>query len=524
MLFVAERFAVKLYVEVCNMAYKKQTWVDGVTPVDAEHLNYMEEGIENNAVEVARIAAKIDRTLPSAAKLKQYAALFNGTEEVEGFLFFTDPHLINKTTMDEIPKNVTSDLQTIRDYYANTPTSFALCAGDWIDDDYTGDEACFLLGVVRGLWKTWFGNGCFVIGNHEYNDCGEQILETDTIRNLLLPHEEKNYYTYNGDKTKFYVLDTGRLGYDHTEYGWEQIDWLANALIKDDAKYSAIASHIWYIADTDGTLILTPFADAVLRLAQAYNNRSAITLNEKTYNFAAAIGYVEFAIGGHKHVDKTAEEYGIPVVLSTSVTINGYGTPTFDLVLANYTARKIDFVRIGSYNDRTVSLAERNVVGDYTNLVPAAISPVADEIYNGIGYKNNTVRRGTASENYEGTRSGYVLTGIIDCYIPMYSVKNLPTIYVKGDVEIDGTEYSSIVLWMEDKMRKGVCSNIDLPSSGFTSEKLADGYYKFTVTLTDDGKNLKILMSLGAGDVVGIQVNLKGTGEGLIVTVNEPIE
>lgn len=27
------------------MAYEKQTWVDGVTPLDAEHLNHMEQGI-----------------------------------------------------------------------------------------------------------------------------------------------------------------------------------------------------------------------------------------------------------------------------------------------------------------------------------------------------------------------------------------------------------------------------------------------------------------------------------------------
>lgn len=29
------------------MAYEKQTWVDGVTPLDAEHLNHMEQGIFN---------------------------------------------------------------------------------------------------------------------------------------------------------------------------------------------------------------------------------------------------------------------------------------------------------------------------------------------------------------------------------------------------------------------------------------------------------------------------------------------
>ena len=27
------------------MSYEKQTWVNGVTPLDAEHLNHMEQGI-----------------------------------------------------------------------------------------------------------------------------------------------------------------------------------------------------------------------------------------------------------------------------------------------------------------------------------------------------------------------------------------------------------------------------------------------------------------------------------------------
>ena len=464
--------------------------------------------------------------LLSEGKLRQYAALFNGSEDIESFLFFTDPHLINRTTLAEIRNNVMNDLQSIRDYYAGTPTSFVLCTGDWIDDDYDGDEACFLLGIVRGLWKRWFDDGCFAVGNHEYNDCGTQLLDVNTVHNLLLPHKENNYYAYDGNKTKFYVLDTGLLGYDHTEYGWEQIDWLAGKLIEDNAEHSAIASHIWYISGTDGTLVLTPFADAVLQLSQAYNGRTTITLNEKAYDFTAATGYVEFVIGGHKHVDKTAEEYGIPVIISTNVTINGHGNPTFDLVFADYTNRKIDFVRIGTYSNRTVQLADRGS-GDvtYTNLVPTAVSPVADEVYNGVGYKNNTIRSGSADRNYEGEKDGYVLTGIIDCYIKMTNWKTLPTIYVKGNIETDETEYSSVALWMDGKVRKGTLSFIREmnPQSGFIVERLADGYYKMTPTVRDDGK-LEILVGMGSGDVTGIQINLKGTGEGMIVTVDEPIE
>ena len=34
------------------MAYEKQTWVDGVTPLDAEHLNHMEQGISQLSEEI----------------------------------------------------------------------------------------------------------------------------------------------------------------------------------------------------------------------------------------------------------------------------------------------------------------------------------------------------------------------------------------------------------------------------------------------------------------------------------------
>ena len=39
------------------MAYEKQTWVDGVTPLDAEHLNHMEQGISQLSEEIVTTAA-----------------------------------------------------------------------------------------------------------------------------------------------------------------------------------------------------------------------------------------------------------------------------------------------------------------------------------------------------------------------------------------------------------------------------------------------------------------------------------
>lgn len=473
---------------------------------------------------VGQLSAEIDNkvtapALPSEAKLREYAALFNGTKDIESFLFFTDPHLVNQTTIPEIKERVIGDLYTIRTYYESTPTNFALCTGDWIDDGYDAAEACFLLGIVSGLWREWFDGGCFAVGNHEYNDCGTELLDTQTVHNLLLPYEANNYYTYDGANTKFFVLDTGLLGYDITEYGWEQIDWLANKLIECDAKYSAIASHIWYVEDTDGTLVLTPFAEAVLQLAQAYNSRDVIELNGKNYVFTEVTGFVEFAIGGHKHVDKVAEEYGIPVILTANVTIAGYGRPTFDLVIANYTDRKIDFIRVGSYNNRTVTLAARSDLVTYTNLVPMSVSPVTDEVYNGVGYKNDTVRSSGAANNYENPRSGYVTTGLIDCHIGVNN--DIPDIYIKGNIEFDDTEYSCIAFWGSNKKWLGIYFGTEFTKNVILT-KLATGYYKISVQKTTAGVNYPY--ATWEEDLYFIRLTLKGTGEGLIVTLGEPIE
>jgi lysophospholipase L1-like esterase len=52
--------------------YVKRTWVDGVTPADAEHFNHMEEGIAANAEAVNRISKEI------AEKDKKFVKTING--------------------------------------------------------------------------------------------------------------------------------------------------------------------------------------------------------------------------------------------------------------------------------------------------------------------------------------------------------------------------------------------------------------------------------------------------------------
>lgn len=51
-----------------NNEYVKQTWVDGQTPVDAEHLNHMEEGIAANAEAVGKAISFEEQTLTEEQK------------------------------------------------------------------------------------------------------------------------------------------------------------------------------------------------------------------------------------------------------------------------------------------------------------------------------------------------------------------------------------------------------------------------------------------------------------------------
>lgn len=48
------------------MAYEKQTWVDGVTPLDAEHLNHMEEGISQASAKTEEMEEKIPSYVDNA--------------------------------------------------------------------------------------------------------------------------------------------------------------------------------------------------------------------------------------------------------------------------------------------------------------------------------------------------------------------------------------------------------------------------------------------------------------------------
>lgn len=307
------------------------------------------------------IADSSDQTASASAvdedKLRLFARCFNGSGETESFVFFADPHLLQDNTLTAMQSNMQTYLGFMKNYYEATPTSFVLCAGDWIGNGDTKEQACFKLGLLDSFMRKNFHPYYPVLGNHDLNYqgvddtgvIGTGTLTNETIRNLMFRENGNTYYSFNGQNTTFYVFESGSDWRPAmNDFRWEQIAWFANKLLEDNAAHSAIAIHIF----SENTYVAATFASNVLSVAQAYNNRTTLTLNDVDYDFTSATGRVEFLLAGHTHGDNVLMVNGIQVITTTHMRDGSI--PTFDLCLADYTNRKLYLERVGTGSSRRI--------------------------------------------------------------------------------------------------------------------------------------------------------------------------
>jgi hypothetical protein len=313
-------------------------------------------------------------TTEQIAMCKKYAIkILEASGKTENFLFFTDPHFGGAGD----PIAATEPyLRQMAAVYNRTPVSMCVSGGDWLNNSNTKDNACWQLGYFDGVMKGLFDKYVMVVGNHDTNYQGFEYMESEkdgtydreehekcvlpvtAQSNLWNRKYGKSYFAFDGDCTRFYVFDTGLDWYpDMDEYRWEQVDWFADALLADDSGRSAAFMHI--VGNSAETV--TPMLDAITQIANAYNTRASITLNDTTYDFSAMTGKFWFVMAGHKHADVSYSVNGIPVI----VTINAFADRekiSFDLVLADYDANKIHMVRVGSGDVRVISLVSGSLI------------------------------------------------------------------------------------------------------------------------------------------------------------------
>lgn len=165
---------------------------------------------------------------------------------------------------------------------------------------------------------------------------------------------------------------------------------------------------------------------------------------------------------------------------------------------------KLYLDRYGAGIDREETVPTWGKLG-YTNLVPTSEAADSTEPYNAVGYKNGVY---LSSNGGDSTDEACVATG----YIPYtWATKN--SIYVKG-AEVSSASHVRIYGYSAKgsaPVGSATCSGPNL-STYFTVEELGTNYYRLTP------------LSSNATGVVYLRLSLIGTGENLIVTVNEPIE
>lgn len=339
----------------------------------------------------------------------------NSQGAAESFLFFTDQHYASPGSL--LPKFY-DEIRQIAAVYDNTPTSMCVSGGDWLNNSNTRENAAWLLGVIDGQMKKLFDKYVLVIGNHDTNYQGYEymqsgkdgtydrethtqcILSREAIHNLWHRGEDASYFGVDGDVTKFYVFDTGLDWYpDMDDYRWAQVDWFATSLLSDDAQHSAALMHII----GESAAAMTPFANAISQIASVYNKRGTITLNGITYNFAGKTGVFEFMMGGHEHADIVFSKNNIPVSLTANAGKNSI--LSFDLVFADYAAKEMHLVRVGSGENRIVQLIAGDNKDD-TNLFDIG------ESYEDYEHPSNLVSISSLAVNrLEGSLTGYAQAG-----------------------------------------------------------------------------------------------------------------
>lgn len=293
------------------------------------------------------------------AKCKQYSAMLNNSGEAETLVFMTDPHLLGATnTFNETTFKTYIGL--LQKYYNMLPVDWMVCGGDWLNSGDYQDAACWKLGYTDATMRKLFKHYYPLLGNHDTNyqgvvsasDSSRGDLTQQTLVNLMFRENGNTYYEWMGNNTRFFVFDT-QLDWDYwmNDFKREQIDWFGTKLLTNTSSHIIVLQHMYYYSGTN----MCEIAEQIQTICGAFNGRQSVTLNSKTYNYASATGTIHCIIAGHSHQDAIITNSNVPVWLTTNMQDGS--TPTFDLLLVDYTANELKSVRVGTGSDRTMTLA-----------------------------------------------------------------------------------------------------------------------------------------------------------------------
>lgn len=281
-----------------------------------------------------------------------YATSYNN----DAFIFFTDSHCSSRDSYfyDYIAQ--------IECYYKNSPVTFCVCGGDWLNNMDTKDEALSKLEFIDRTLNNIFPFCYFpVLGNHDTNYQGRKDLNSPMysgtlsykeINSTIFKRFDKSYYAFNTNSAKYFVLDSGiDWIYRIDDYRNNQINWFCENLLKNNKENLVVFLHI-YQNEVD---IVHPYSKIFMDIAIAFNNRSNIELNGDIVDFSSTFGRIAFFMCGHLHSDFIDNTTSIPVIGTTHFKENN--SPTFDLCMVDWEQCVLYTLRVGSGASRQIKLS-----------------------------------------------------------------------------------------------------------------------------------------------------------------------
>jgi hypothetical protein len=152
---------------------------------------------------------------------------------------------------------------------------------------------------------------------------------------------------------------------------------------------------------------------------------------------------------------------------------------------------------------------------NYTNLVPTLLDPNSNSVYNNIGYSNNMHLNGDPID--PGVHGNRVITGLLPYAIKSAS-NSYPPIYIKGpNLDMDRFDSVTCIYYYNSTKENKWVNTLDTLYFAFTKTDLGDNYFRLDVNPSVVGNALGYIAEY-------LSFTFPGLGEGMIITIGEPIE
>ena len=132
---------------------------------------------------------------------------------------------------------------------------------------------------------------------------------------------------------------------------------IAENLLNNNDNNITLLIHIFTnqtLADLESNPTAQNLAENITLIAQAFNNKTSITLNSITYDFSNTTGTINYLQCGHTHYDANLVYNDIPIIITRNTTQSA--PYSFDLCYVDYDESKLHLIRIGNGSDRVIDI------------------------------------------------------------------------------------------------------------------------------------------------------------------------